>query len=88
MKYDDKNNRIIGNLCLTKLVENCLVVLQKQYMKLILEVIKNLIEKKNFNVKYELLNCLISLILGVENLFSPFAYNTLYKVLDFLADTD
>ncbi len=64
MKYDDKNNRIIGNLCLTKLVENCLVVLQKQYMKLIWEVIKNLIHKKNFNAKYELLNYLISLILG------------------------
>ena len=48
----------------------------------------NLIDKKNFNAKYELLNCLISLILGAENLFSPYAHNTLYKVLDFLADTD
>ena len=74
--------------CLTKLVENCPVVLQKQYMKLIWEVIMNLIDKKNFNAKYELLNCLISLILGAENLFTPYAHNTLYKVLDFLADTD
>ena len=88
MKYDDKSNRIVGSLCLTKLVENCPVVLQKQYMKLIWEVIMNLIDKKNFNAKYELLNCLISLILGAENLFSPYAHNTLYKVLDFLADTD
>ena len=61
---------------------------QKQYMKLIWEVIMNLIDKKNFNAKYELLNCLISLILGAENLFTPYAHNTLYKVLDFLADTD
>ena len=88
MKYDDKSNRIVGSLCLTKLVENCPVVLQKQYMKLIWEVIMNLIDKKNFNAKYELLNCLISLILGAENLFTPYAHNTLYKVLDFLADTD
>ena len=88
MKYDDKSNRIVGSLCLTKLVENCPVVLQKQYMKLIWEVIMNLIDKKNFNAKYELLNCLISLILGADNLFSPYAHNTLYKVLDFLADTD
>ena len=88
MKYDDKSNRIVGSLCLTKLVENCPVVLQKQYMKLIWEVIMNLIDKKNFNSKYELLNCLISLILGAENLFTPYAHNTLYKVLDFLADTD
>ena len=88
MKYDDKSNRIVGSLCLTKLVENCPVVLQKQYMKLIWEVIMNLIDKKNFNAKYELLNCLISLILGAENLFMPYAHNTLYKVLDFLADPD
>ena len=88
MKYDDKSNRIVGSLCLTKLVENCPVVLQKQYMKLIWEVIMNLIDKKNFNSKYELLNCLISLILGAENLFTPYAHNTLYKILDFLADTD
>ena len=88
MKYEDKSNRIVGSLCLTKLVENCPVVLQKQYMKLIWEVIMNLIDKKNFNAKYELLNCLISLILGAENLFTPYAHNTLYKVLDFLADTD
>ena len=88
MKYDDKSNRIVGSLCLTKLVENCPIVLQQQYMKLIWEVIINLIDKKNFNAKYELLNCLISLILGAENLFTPYAHNTLYKVLDFLADTD
>ena len=88
MKYDDKSNRIVGSLCLTKLVENCPIVLQKQYMKLIWEVIMNLIDKKNFNAKYELLNCLISLILGAENLFMPYAHNTLYKVLDFLADSD
>ena len=88
MKYDDKSNRIVGSLCLTKLVENCPIVLQRQYMKLIWEVIISLIDKKNFNAKYELLNCLISLILGAENLFTPYAHNTLYKVLDFLADTD
>ena len=88
MNYDDKSNRIVGSLCLTKLVENCPIVLQKQYMKLIWEVIMSLIDKKNFNAKYELLNCLISLILGAENLFTPYAHNTLYKVLDFLADAD
>ena len=46
MKYDDKSNRIVGSLCLTKLVENCPIVLQQQYMKLIWEVIINLIDKK------------------------------------------
>ena len=88
MKCDDKSNRVVGSLCLTKLVENCPIVLQKHYMKIIWEVIMSLIDKKNFNAKYELLNCLISLILGAENLFAPYAHSSLYKVLDFLADTD
>ena len=88
MKNDDKSNRVVGSLCLTKLVENCPIVLQKQYMKIIWEVIMSLIDKKNYNAKYELLNCLISLVLGAENLFAPYAHSSLYKVLDFLADTD
>ena len=88
MKYDDKSNRICGSLCLTKLVENCPIVLQIQYLKYIWENIITFIDKKNFNAKYELLNCLISLILGAENLFNQFANVTLYKVLDFLTDND
>ena len=88
MKYDDKSNRIVGSLCLTKLVENCPIVLQPQYTKFIWDNINNFIDKKNFNAKTELLNCLISLILGAENLFCPYANVTLYKVLDFLTDND
>ena len=88
MKQEDKSNRIVGSLCLTKLVENCPVVLQPKYMKFIWENIISLIEMKNYSAKYELLNCLISLILGAENLFMPFANTTLYKVLDFLSEDD
>ena len=88
MKYDDRSNRIVGSLCLTKLVENCPIVLQPQYTKFIWDNINNFIDKKNFNAKTELLNCLISLILGAENLFCPYANVTLYKVLDFLTDND
>jgi hypothetical protein len=78
----------VGSLCLTRLVENCPIVLQSQYTKFIWDNINNFIDKKNFNAKVELLNCLISLILGTENLFSPYANVTLYKVLDFLTDND
>ena len=88
IKYDDKSNRIVGSLCLTKLVENCPIVLQSQYTKFIWDNIINFIDKKYFNAKVELLNCLISLILGTENLFCPYANVTLYKVLDFLTDND
>ena len=88
MKCDEKSNKVVGSLCLTKLVENCPIVLQSQYTKFIWDNINNFIDKKSFNAKYELLNCLISLILGTENLFCPYANVTLYKVLDFLTDND
>ena len=88
MKQEEKANRLIGSLCLTKLVENCPIVLQEQYMKFIWDNIITFIETKNYTAKYELLNCLISLILGAEGLFAPFANATLYKVLDFLTEDD
>ena len=88
MKFDEKANKIVGSLCLTKLVENCPIVLQTQYMKFIWDSIINLIDKKNFSAQSELLNCLISLVLGAEALFTPYANVTLYKVLDFLTDND
>lgn len=88
IKLEQDINRVIGSLCLTKLVENCPFVLKKNYMKYILENIMDNISKNNFNAKYELLNCLISLILGAESLFCPYANMTLYKVLDFLTDKD
>ena len=88
MKYEEKANKICGSLCLTKLVENCPIVLQSNYLKLIWETIIFFIDKKTFNAKYELLNCLISMILGAEGLFKPYANVTLFKVLEFLTDDD
>jgi hypothetical protein len=88
MKLDDKSNKILGSLCLTKLVENCPIVLKPNYLKFIWENLINFIDKKNFIAKHEILNCLISLILGAEDLFNPYANVTLYKVLDFLTEND
>ena len=88
IKIDQNINRVLGSLCLTKLVENCPFVLKYNYMKYILDNIIENISKDNFNAKSELLNCLISLILGAESLFCPYANMTLYKILDFLTDKD
>ena len=88
IKIDQNINRIVGSLCLTKLVENCPFVLKNNYMKYILDNIIDNVSKENFNAKSELLNCLISLILGAESLFCPYANMTLYKILDFLTDKD
>ena len=88
IKESSKCNQICGSLCLTKLVENCPIVLQSKYMKHIWESIMMFIDKKEYNAKYELLNCLISLILGAEGKFRPHAVVTLFKVIEFLTDND
>ena len=88
IKMEHDINRIIGSICLTKLVENCPFVLKNNYLKYILDSILDSISKFNFKPKNELLNCLISLILGAESLFCPYAKITLYKILDFLTDKD
>ena len=88
IKESSKCNQICGSLCLTKLVENCPIVLQSKYLKHIWESIMMFIDKKEYNAKYELLNCLISLILGAESKFKPHAVVTLFKVMGFLTDND
>ena len=84
----DNSCQLFGSLCLTKLVENCPIVLKEQYLSFIWQNIIAILEDKNFIAKTEILNCLISLILGAEVLFIPYANVTLYKVLDFLTDFD
>lgn len=88
MKQNEKANKLCGSTCLTRLVENCPFVLQPNYMRFIWENILYFIDKKNFQAKYELLNCLISIILGAESSFCSYANVTLYKVMDFLTDSD
>lgn len=88
MSMEDKANRLCGSLCLIKLVENCPIVIHEEYLKIIWENVTNYLEKPNYNAKYELLNCLISLILGAEENFKPYANSTLYKVFEFLTDND
>ena len=85
---DDKSTRLMGSMFLTRLVENCPIVLQEHYMQGIWDCIVGYLEKNNFHAKYELLNCLISLILGAEGKFKPFANITLCKVFEFLTDND
>ena len=88
MASDDKATRLMGSMFLTRLVENCPIVLQEHYMQGIWDCIVGYLEKNNFHAKYELLNCLISLILGAEGKFKPYANITLCKVFEFLTDND
>ena len=51
IKIERNINRLIGSICLTKLVENCPYVLKNNYMKYILDNILDNISKNNFNAK-------------------------------------
>ena len=57
-------------------------------MKFSGENVMNFIDKNEFHAKYELLNCLISLILGAECQFKPHAVITLFKVMEFITNND
>ena len=88
LKFSEKINQVIGSLCLTKLVENCPYVLKNEYMKIIIENIILLLSLEEFKAKHELLNCLISLILGAENIFIPYAKLVFNKIIEFLTNDD
>ena len=88
LKFSEKINQIIGSLCLTKLVENCPYVLKNEYMKIIIDNILSLLSSENFKATNELLNCLISLILGAEKNFLPYAKIVFNKIIDFITNDD
>ena len=88
IKNEDKSNQFCGSLCLSRLIENCPMILSNTYMKYIWEHISSFIVKINYQAKSELLDALISLIFAAEGQFKPFATVTLYKILDFLTDQD
>ena len=86
LKNEQKINQVIGSLCLTKLVENCPYVLKDEYIEIIINEILSQLSLDNFQAKQELLNCLISLILGAENIFKPYAKIVFNKIIDFLTN--
>ena len=85
LKLEQNINHIIGSLCLTKLVENCPFVLKNEYLQVIANSIITELTNDNFLAKNDLLNCLISLILGAEKLFIPYTKSVLNIIINILA---
>ena len=57
-------------------------------MKIIIDNILSLLSLEDFKAKHELLNCLISLILGAEKIFVPYAKIVFNKIIEFLSSDD
>ena len=82
-------NQICGILCLNSFIENCSYNYSNdENIKKNLDILLNLIEKKNYIPQLELLNCLITLIFLSERNFSKYASVTLYKIIDFITDKE
>ena len=82
-------NQICGILCLNSFIENCSYNYSNdENIKKNLDILLNLIEKKNYIPQLELLNCLITLIFLSEGNFSKYASVTLYKIIDFITDKE
>lgn len=88
MKSENKWSQVSGTQCLSRLIESCPLVLASSNMKSIWENICFFLDKFSFSAKSELLDALISLIFAAEGFFKPFATLTLYKILDFLTDSE
>ena len=77
-----------GCLILTEFIEKCPLIKDPNYLDIIFKKISDYLDDRWFECKLDLLNCTISLIFSAENKFRPYANICLFKVMDYLTDTD
>ena len=77
-----------GSLFLTELIENCDLVKEEKHYQHLWNSICDYIDDQNFTAQLEILNCIISLIFAIEQDFKSYANVALFKVLDYLTDSD
>ena len=77
-----------GLLLLTEFIEKCPLIKEEKYLENIFKIISDYLDDRWFECKLDLLNCTISLIFTAETKFKPYAKICLFRVLDFLTDTE
>ena len=85
---NDGISQSFGCLLLTEFIEKCPLIKEQENIDVIFRDLSEYLEDKTFGCKYDLLNCILSLILKVEKLFKPYANLCLFRILDFLTDFD
>ena len=88
IKTNKKLEQYFGFLLLSELIEKCPLVQEEKNIDLIFKDFESYLKDRLFECKLDLLNCTITLILTVNNKFNPHARVCLYRVLDFLTDSD
>ena len=88
IKTNKKLEQSFGCLILTDFIEKCPLVKEPKYLDVIFKKINEYLEDRWFECKLDLLNCSISLVFSAENKFKPYANTCLFRVMDYLTDTD
>ena len=85
---NQKTEQSFGLLLLTEFIEKCPLIKEEKYLENIFKIISDYLDDRWFECKLDLLNCTISLIFTAETKFKPYAKICLFRVLDFLTDTE
>ena len=88
IKTNKKLEQSFGCLILTEFIEKCPLIKEEKYLEIIFKKISDYLDDRWFQCKLDLLNCTISLIFSAENKFKPYANTCLFRVMDYLTDTD
>ena len=88
LKINKKTEQSFGCLLLTELIEKCPLIKEEKILDNLFKIISSYLEDKWFICKLDLLNCTISLIFTAETRFKPYANICLFRVLDYLTDSE
>ena len=88
IKTNQKTEQSFGLLLLTEFIEKCPMVKEEKYLEQLFKIISDYLDDRWFECKLDLLNCTISLIFTAESKFKPYANICLFRVLDYLTDSE
>ena len=88
IKTNSKTEQSFACLLLTEFIEKCPLIKEDKYLENLFQIISEYLDDRWFECKLDLLNCTISLIFTAETRFKPYANICLFRVLDYLTDSE
>ena len=88
IKTNKKLEQSLGCLLLTEFIEKCPIIKDDKNLETLFKIISEYLDDRWFECKIDLLNCTISLIFAAEEKFKPYATICIFRILDYLTDTD
>ena len=88
IKMNKKTERYMGCLLLAEFIEKCPLINEEKYLGPLFKEFSAYLNDRWFQCKLDLLNCILTLIYTVKKNFSPHANVCLFRILDYLTDSD